>query len=100
MGWPYREDTVTDYNVIVTEFVIDEDNENEITMEEKAGEAAGYDRVSSEMLRSGKEWQVCSTSSLISSGKATGYLMVDAKPLLYPSIKAKAHGRFAQITAL
>ncbi|GBP15357.1 hypothetical protein EVAR_80537_1 [Eumeta japonica] len=48
-------------NVIATEYIIHEGNESEITMDEimkalkrmKVGKAAGYDKVSSEMLRSG-----------------------------------------------
>ncbi|GBP63513.1 RWD domain-containing protein 1 [Eumeta japonica] len=51
---------VTD-NVTVTEYMIDDGNESEITIDEimkalkcmKVGKAAGYDRVTSEMLRGG-----------------------------------------------
>ncbi|GBP70209.1 hypothetical protein EVAR_7475_1 [Eumeta japonica] len=53
------EDAVADDNVSATEYVIDEGNESEITMNEiiyalkhmKVGKAAGYDRVSSKMLK-------------------------------------------------
>ncbi|GBP52396.1 hypothetical protein EVAR_4679_1 [Eumeta japonica] len=54
-------DTVADDNVTATEYMIDDGNESEITMDEimkalkrtKVGKAAVYDRVSSEMLRGG-----------------------------------------------
>ncbi|GBP55219.1 hypothetical protein EVAR_36802_1 [Eumeta japonica] len=55
------EDTVADENIIATEYIIDDGNENEIVIDEiikalkcmKVGKAAGYDRVLSEMLRGG-----------------------------------------------
>ncbi|GBP29378.1 hypothetical protein EVAR_22750_1 [Eumeta japonica] len=55
------EDTVAKDNFTTTEYKIDDGNESEITMDEimkalkhmKVGKAAGYDRVSSEMLRGG-----------------------------------------------
>ncbi|GBP78872.1 hypothetical protein EVAR_61521_1 [Eumeta japonica] len=53
------EDTVADDNVTATEYMIDDEIESEITMDEiikalkrmKVGKAAGYDRVSSKVLR-------------------------------------------------
>ncbi|GBP35239.1 hypothetical protein EVAR_19459_1 [Eumeta japonica] len=56
------EDTVADDNVNATEYMIDDGNENEITIDEimkaqkatKVGKAYGYDRVSSEMLSGGE----------------------------------------------
>ncbi|GBP40273.1 Transposon TX1 uncharacterized 149 kDa protein [Eumeta japonica] len=56
------EDTVADDDVTATEYMIDDRNESEITIDEimkalkylKVGQAAGYDRVSSEMLRGGR----------------------------------------------
>ncbi|GBP71600.1 hypothetical protein EVAR_10813_1 [Eumeta japonica] len=57
------EDTVADDSVTATEYMNDDGNEREITMNEimkalkrmNVGKAAGYDRVSSEMLR-GERW--------------------------------------------
>ncbi|GBP92231.1 hypothetical protein EVAR_64414_1 [Eumeta japonica] len=54
-------DTVADDNVTATEYMIDDGNESEITMNEimkalkrmKVGKAAGYDELLSEMLRGG-----------------------------------------------
>ncbi|GBP62353.1 hypothetical protein EVAR_42097_1 [Eumeta japonica] len=56
-----KHDTVADDNVTATEYTIDDGNESGITMDEivkalkrrRIGKAAGYDRVSSEMLMSG-----------------------------------------------
>ncbi|GBP08001.1 hypothetical protein EVAR_78124_1 [Eumeta japonica] len=57
------EDTVADGNVTATEYMIDDGNESEITMDEilkalkrtKVGKAAGYGRTSSEILRGGRD---------------------------------------------
>ncbi|GBP55009.1 hypothetical protein EVAR_34484_1 [Eumeta japonica] len=56
------EDTAEDDIVTATEYMIDDGNESEITMDEsikalkrmKVGKATGYDRVWSEMLRDGR----------------------------------------------
>ncbi|GBP83945.1 hypothetical protein EVAR_66515_1 [Eumeta japonica] len=56
-----REDTVADDNVTATGYIIDDGNVTEIKIDKiikalkriKVGKAAGYDRVSSEMLRGG-----------------------------------------------
>ncbi|GBP42298.1 hypothetical protein EVAR_16394_1 [Eumeta japonica] len=56
----------------------------------KDGKAAGYDRVSSDMLRGGG---VRVTNLLhrflINAEKAVGYLINGAKPSLYPTIKKR-----------
>ncbi|GBP93213.1 hypothetical protein EVAR_46934_1 [Eumeta japonica] len=72
---------VADDNITTIEHIIDDRNESQITMDKimkalkrmKVGKAAEYDRVSSEILRSGEvKWQVCCTSSLTNAGKAIG----------------------------
>ncbi|GBP32808.1 hypothetical protein EVAR_19659_1 [Eumeta japonica] len=62
---------------------------------------AGYDRVSLEMLRGGGGVVTSLLYQLFKKcWKSHRYLMTDVKQSLYPTIKGKAHGRFAQITAL
>ncbi|GBP61990.1 Oxysterol-binding protein-related protein 9 [Eumeta japonica] len=61
LGVSAFEDTLADDNVTATEYMIDDGNKCEITMNEimnglkriKVGKAAGYDRVSSEILKDG-----------------------------------------------
>ncbi|GBP50110.1 hypothetical protein EVAR_17371_1 [Eumeta japonica] len=64
-------DTVAYDKVITTECTIDDRNESEIMMDEimkalkrmKVGKAAGYDRVSSDMLRGGEDIVACRESA-------------------------------------
>ncbi|GBP84084.1 hypothetical protein EVAR_68786_1 [Eumeta japonica] len=76
------------------------DNDNEITMDEivkalkcmKVGKVAGYDRISSDMLRVSGDIAISLLYQLYNKyWKFNVYLMTRAKPSLSPSIKGKAH---------
>ncbi|GBP26569.1 hypothetical protein EVAR_86072_1 [Eumeta japonica] len=80
-----REDTVEDDNVTATEYMIDDENESEITMEKivkalkrmKVGKAIGYHRVSSEMLRScGSIMASAVESNRAPAGALRGYFVI------------------------
>ncbi|GBP65157.1 hypothetical protein EVAR_48634_1 [Eumeta japonica] len=71
-----------------------DEHEKVLVKRMKVGNAAGYDRVSSEMLRSGGGYKgKPAVSALTNKGKAIGCLMTGVKQTLYPSIKGKALGR-------
>ncbi|GBP36184.1 hypothetical protein EVAR_4328_1 [Eumeta japonica] len=102
-------DTVADDKLTAIVCMIDDGNENEITMDEvmkelklmKVGKAVGYDGGSSEMLRGDGGIVASLLYQLFNKyWKAIGYLTTDVKQSLYLSIKGKVHGVFVQITAL
>ncbi|GBP27574.1 hypothetical protein EVAR_18769_1 [Eumeta japonica] len=96
------EHTVVDDNVTATEYMIDDGNKSEITMNEimkeikrlKDEKAAGYDRVSSEIQRGG-EGIVASLLYRLFNKRWKSYRAPNnwSKAVIEPSIKGKPHGR-------